>query len=75
MLLEKNTPTIEIETDDVVSGYLKVIDNEVHKLDWRDMNEFHQNMKLMYEVNQNGNDIITILIDHIDHFLILMNFI
>ena len=28
-----DTPTIDVETDNMVSGYLKMIDNILHKVD------------------------------------------
>ena len=40
----------------MVSGYLKCIDGEVQKTYQRKMNEVHQNKKMVYEVNKNGND-------------------
>ena len=55
-----NTPTIYVETDDMVSGQLKVTDNEVHNIDEANLNEGHQNKKMMYEVNKNCNDIMVV---------------
>ena len=40
-------------------------DNEVHNLDEAYLNEGQKNKKMMYEVNQNGNDIMVVRQD--DH--------
>ncbi|KAH0709490.1 hypothetical protein KY284_010917 [Solanum tuberosum] len=47
VVLEKKPPTIDAGTDDMVSGYTKVIDDEVQNIE-----------KMIYEVNQNGNDLM-----------------
>ena len=54
----KNTPTMDVEMDNMVSAQLKVTDNEVHKLDKGQLNDILQNKKMMYEGNKNGNDIM-----------------
>ena len=41
----------------MVSFYLMLIDGEVQKIDHGKINEVHQNEKMIYEVNKNGNDI------------------
>ena len=74
VVVEK-THTIDAGSDDMVSGYLKLIDCEILKIDKGKLNEAHQNEKIIYEVNKNGNDIITILIDLIHQFHVLMKFI
>uniref|UniRef100_M1DP56 Uncharacterized protein n=1 Tax=Solanum tuberosum TaxID=4113 RepID=M1DP56_SOLTU len=58
VLLGNKTPTIDAGMDDMVSVYLKVTDDEVHKIDEGEMNEVHQSEKMIYKVNQNGNDIM-----------------
>ncbi|KAH0644980.1 hypothetical protein KY284_032864 [Solanum tuberosum] len=58
VLLGNKTPTIDAGMDDMVSVYLKVTDDEVHKIDEREMNEVHQSEKMIYKVNHNGNDIM-----------------
>ncbi|KAK6782263.1 hypothetical protein RDI58_020059 [Solanum bulbocastanum] len=57
VVLENNTPTIYARTDDMVSGYLKVTYDEVHKIDEGELN-VHQSEKMIYEVNQNSNNIM-----------------
>ncbi|KAH0773755.1 hypothetical protein KY290_010892 [Solanum tuberosum] len=47
VVLENKPPTIDAKTDDMVSDYAKVIDDEVHNFE-----------KMIYEVNQNGNDLM-----------------
>ncbi|KAG5571085.1 hypothetical protein H5410_060851 [Solanum commersonii] len=47
VVLENKPPTIDAETNDIVSGYVKVIDDEVQNFE-----------KMIYEVNHNGNDLI-----------------
>ena len=44
----------------MVSGHFKLTDNEVHNLHEADLNEDHQNKRMMFEVNKNGNDIIVV---------------
>uniref|UniRef100_M1DDW1 Uncharacterized protein n=1 Tax=Solanum tuberosum TaxID=4113 RepID=M1DDW1_SOLTU len=58
VLLENKTPTIDTGTDDMVSGFLKVTDDEVQKINEGELNEVHQSGKMIYKVNQNGNDIM-----------------
>ncbi|WMV42137.1 hypothetical protein MTR67_035522 [Solanum verrucosum] len=58
VLLRNKTPTIDDGTDDMVSVYLKVIDDEVQKINEGELNEVHQSEKMIYKVNQNGNDIM-----------------
>ena len=47
----KNTPTIDVEMDDMISVHLTVADKEVHKLDEGHLNDVMQNKKIMYEGN------------------------
>ncbi|KAG5571087.1 hypothetical protein H5410_060853 [Solanum commersonii] len=47
VVLEIKPPTIDAGMDDMVSGYVKVIDDEVQNIE-----------KMIYEVNQNGNDLM-----------------
>ncbi|KAG5571791.1 hypothetical protein H5410_061557 [Solanum commersonii] len=47
VVLEKKLPTIDAGIDDMISGYTKVIDDEVQNIE-----------KMIYEVNQNGNDLM-----------------
>ncbi|KAH0710896.1 hypothetical protein KY284_012323 [Solanum tuberosum] len=47
VVLENKPPTIDAGMDDMVSGYVKVIDDEVQNIE-----------KMIYEVNQNGNDLM-----------------
>ncbi|KAH0706034.1 hypothetical protein KY285_010565 [Solanum tuberosum] len=47
VVLENKPPTIDAGTDDMVSGYAKVIDDEVQNFE-----------KMIYEANQNGNDLM-----------------
>ncbi|KAH0773649.1 hypothetical protein KY290_010786 [Solanum tuberosum] len=47
VVLEKKPPTIDAGIDDMVSGYAKVIDEEVQNIE-----------KMIYEVNHNGNDLM-----------------
>ncbi|KAK4729944.1 hypothetical protein R3W88_022932 [Solanum pinnatisectum] len=54
---ENKTRTINARTDDMVSGYLKVTDDKVQKIDERELN-VHQSEKMIYEFNQKGNDIM-----------------
>ena len=56
VLLQNKTHTIDTGSDDMVSGYLKLIDCEILKIDKGKLNEAHQNEKIIYEVNKNGND-------------------
>ena len=56
-LLNK-THTIDAGSDDIVSGYLKAIDDEVQNIDEGKLNEVHQNVKMIDEVNENGNDMM-----------------
>ena len=42
----------------MVSGYLKVIDDEVQQMDKGKLNEVHKNEKIIYEVSKNCNDMI-----------------
>ncbi|KAH0706032.1 hypothetical protein KY285_010563 [Solanum tuberosum] len=58
VVMENKTPTIDAGTDDMVSGYLKVTDDEVQKIDEGEVNEADQSEKMIYEVNQNGNDLM-----------------
>ncbi|KAH0644983.1 hypothetical protein KY284_032867 [Solanum tuberosum] len=58
VLLENKTPTIDTGTDDMVSDFLKVTDDEVQKINEGELNEVHQSGKMIYKVNQNGNDIM-----------------
>ena len=56
VLQQNKTHTIDTGSNDIVSGYLKLIDGEVQKIDQGKLNEVHQNEKMIYEVNKNGND-------------------
>ena len=56
--LQNKTHTIDAGSDDIVSGYLKAIDDEVQNIDEGKLNEVHQNVKMIYEVNKNGNDMM-----------------
>ncbi|KAG5571985.1 hypothetical protein H5410_061751 [Solanum commersonii] len=57
VVLENETPTIDAGTNDMVSGYLNLIDDEVQNIDEEEVNEVQQSEKMIYEVNQNGNDL------------------
>ncbi|KAG5571826.1 hypothetical protein H5410_061592 [Solanum commersonii] len=54
VVLENETPTIDAGTDDMVSGYLNLTDDEVQNIDEREVNKVQQSEKMIYEVNQNG---------------------
>ena len=56
--LSNKTHTIDAGSDDMVSGYLKLIDDELQNIDEGKLNEVHLNVKMMYEVNKNGNDMM-----------------
>ncbi|KAG5571987.1 hypothetical protein H5410_061753 [Solanum commersonii] len=49
VVLENKTPIIDVGTDDMVSGYLKLTDDEVHNIDEGEVNEVHQSEKMMGE--------------------------
>ncbi|KAH0773591.1 hypothetical protein KY290_010728 [Solanum tuberosum] len=49
VVLENKTPTIDVGTDDMVSGYLKLTDDEVHNIDEGEVNEVHQSKKMIYK--------------------------
>ncbi|KAH0773613.1 hypothetical protein KY290_010750 [Solanum tuberosum] len=57
VVLENETPTIDVGTDDMVNGYLNLTDDEVQNIDEGEVNELQQSAKMIYEVNQNGNDL------------------
>ncbi|WMV58356.1 hypothetical protein MTR67_051741 [Solanum verrucosum] len=57
VVLENETPTIDAGTDDMVSGYLNLTDDEVQNFDEGEVNEVQQSEKMICEVNQNGNDL------------------
>ncbi|KAH0736566.1 hypothetical protein KY285_012273 [Solanum tuberosum] len=58
VVLENKTPIIDAGTDDTVSGYLNVTDDEVQKINKREVNQVDHSEKMIYEVNQNGNDLM-----------------
>ncbi|KAK6773007.1 hypothetical protein RDI58_028245 [Solanum bulbocastanum] len=47
VVLENKPPTVDAGMDDMVSGYVKAIDDELQNIE-----------KMIYEVNQNGNDLM-----------------
>ncbi|KAH0688844.1 hypothetical protein KY289_016202 [Solanum tuberosum] len=52
VVLENKTPTIDAGTDDMVSGYVKVTDDEVQNIDEGEVNDVHQSEKMIYEVGR-----------------------
>ncbi|KAG5571916.1 hypothetical protein H5410_061682 [Solanum commersonii] len=57
VVLENETPTIDAGTDDMVSGYLNLTDDEAQNINKGEVNEVQLSEKMIYEVNQNGNDL------------------
>uniref|UniRef100_M1DYJ8 Uncharacterized protein n=1 Tax=Solanum tuberosum TaxID=4113 RepID=M1DYJ8_SOLTU len=58
VVLENKTPIIDAGMDDTVSGYLNVTDDEVQKINKGEVNQVDHSEKMIYEVNQNGNDLM-----------------
>ncbi|KAK6773776.1 hypothetical protein RDI58_029014 [Solanum bulbocastanum] len=46
VVLESKTPTIDVGTDDMVSGYMKLTDDEVQNIDEGEVNKVHQSEKI-----------------------------
>ncbi|KAH0773566.1 hypothetical protein KY290_010703 [Solanum tuberosum] len=63
VVLENKTPTIDVGTDDMVSGYLKLTDDEVHNIDEEEVNEVHQSEKMIDEDPQMEANPTTITTD------------
>ncbi|KAG5571863.1 hypothetical protein H5410_061629 [Solanum commersonii] len=63
VVLENKTPTIDARMDDMVSGYLKLTDDEVHNIDEGEVNEVHQSKKMIYEDPQMKANPTTVTID------------
>ncbi|XP_049397281.1 AT-rich interactive domain-containing protein 5-like [Solanum stenotomum] len=63
VVLENKTPTIDAGTDDMVSGYPNLTDDEVHNIDEGEVNEVHQSEKMIYEDPQIESNPTTITID------------
>ncbi|XP_049397321.1 AT-rich interactive domain-containing protein 5-like [Solanum stenotomum] len=49
----EKTPTIDVGMDNMVSGHVTSIDDEVHNIDEGEVNEVDQSEKMIYEGNQN----------------------
>ncbi|WMV56924.1 hypothetical protein MTR67_050309 [Solanum verrucosum] len=58
VVLENKTPTVDAGMDDMVSGYVKLTDDEVQIIDEGEVNDVHQSEKIICEVNQNGNNML-----------------
>ncbi|KAG5571918.1 hypothetical protein H5410_061684 [Solanum commersonii] len=48
VVLENKIATIDVATDDMVNGYLKLTNDEVQNIDEGEVNEVHQSEKMIY---------------------------